>query len=230
MLHESRAIIFDLDDTLYPLPSFPAAAALRRWPIISRACAASIGSARCARCAVPRTHATRGREIQVALRTLRLPPGLLSGLTERDARHTSRGSGFRRSAAVTLAALRPRLEMGVLTNGDDGVQARKISGARPGGCVDSIVYATRYGTGAGKPEAAPFKEIAAPARDAGRARDLRGQRRVCDIGGAAAVGMRTVRVTGWSALVGPSTADAVIASLRDLPAVAGRLLGEAPSP
>jgi putative hydrolase of the HAD superfamily len=226
MRHESRAIVFDLDDTLYPYRRFQVSGFAAVADHLSRVRRINRKRALRAMCRASQGE-TRGREIQVLLELLGLPPGLLSGLTDVMRGHQPR-LRLHQSAAVTLAALRPGWKLGLLTNGNDGVQARKISALGLAGRVDSIVYATRYGTGVGKPEAAPFKEILKRLGMSADRAIFVGNVEVCDIGGAAALGMRTVRVTEWSALYGPSRADAVIASLRDLPAVAGRLLGEAP--
>jgi putative hydrolase of the HAD superfamily len=226
MPHETRAIIFDLDDTLYPYRRFQISGFAAVADHLSRV--RRIDRKRALRVMCRASHGPNsGREIQVLLETFGLPAGLLSGLTDVVRGHQPR-LRLPASAADVIAALRPGWKLGVLTNGNDGVQARKIAGLGLAPLVDTIVYATRYGTGAGKPEAAPFVEILKRLRTPVDRTIFVGNDEICDVGGARAIGMRTVRVTAWSPAAGDSAADAVIHSLRALPAVAGRLLGEAP--
>ena len=226
MPHDARAIVFDLDDTLYPYRRFQVSGFAAVADHLSRV--RRIDRKRALRVMCRASHGPNaGREIQVLLETFGLSAGLLSGLTDVMRGHQPR-LRLPASSAAVIAALRPGWKLGVLTNGNDGVQARKIAGLGLAPLVDSIVYATRYGTGAGKPETAPFAEILRRLKTPAERTIFVGNDEVCDVGGARTAGMRAVRVTAWSRVSGDSAADAVIKSLRDLPAVAGRLLGEAP--
>jgi FMN phosphatase YigB (HAD superfamily) len=113
-----------------------------------------------------------------------------------------------------------------VTNGDPAIQRRKVDALGLGALVDSVVFAGEHGTGAGKPEAAPF----AAALDrldavAGRAVFV-GNDEVCDIAGAAAVGMKTVLLVPSPprATATATRADVVVHTIADVPQAVASLM------
>jgi putative hydrolase of the HAD superfamily len=128
------------------------------------------------------------------------------------------------AAAAALSALRPSWKVGILTNGPRAVQVKKIRALGLETRVDAVVYATEHGSGAGKPDAEPFLAVARELDVLPRRTVFVGDDERCDIGGAAAVGMKTVRVRAWVDGPATSAADAVVSSLTDIPALASGLL------
>jgi len=227
MSPEARAIVFDLDDTLYPYRAFlrsgfaAVSAYLERAHGVNRAWVlrwlirASRGS-------------ERGRELQACLAVLRLSPALLPILL-RTLRAHDPAIRLPRVTARALDALRADgWRLGILTNGAPAVQARKVCALGLPGRVDAVVFAAEHGTGAGKPEPAPFAEIARrldvdPARVVVVGNDAR-----ADVGGAARAGMRAVACAAWT----PGDRDLPagtpsVARLADVAVVATLVLEEA---
>jgi putative hydrolase of the HAD superfamily len=217
-----RAVIFDLDDTLYPVRRFRRSG----WAAVADHLERTRGLDRVRSLRVLTgviDGARRGQELQVLLDAWRLPSELLSELLGVFRSHHPHLPLPDVSKHV-LAAMRPTWKLGILTNGLAAVQSRKVRALGVERLVDAVVYAVEHGSGLGKPEPAPFHEIAGrlgvePARTV-----FVGDDEWCDIGGARRLGMRTARLTAWSGLAGESRADAVIHSLADVPLMADSLL------
>lgn len=221
----NRAVVFDLDDTLYPFRRF----------VLS-------GCAACARRLERRRgvdarrafhwmvrafrEGAQGREVQTALQMLGLPDRLTPGLV--DVIIWGRELNLRLPASTrqTLGALRSRgWKIGILTNGDPAVQARKIDVLGLADHVDAIVFAAEHGSG--KPDVAPFHEVARRLRVAPSRTIFVGDDEWCDVNGAIRAGMRPVRFVGhryWPQ--GPSAADLVLTRISDLPSAAAQLLAD----
>jgi len=228
VLPERRAVVFDLDDTLYPYRRF----------VVSGFAAAAVHLHRT--CGVDQRLAIRtligafngphrGREVQVCLETLDLPADLAPALVTivRSHRPALLLPHPSRHVLVTLRASGWRL--GVLTNGPAAIQSRKVEAMRIEQYVDRVVYATEHGSGAGKPEPEPFAEIA-------RQLDVPpchivfvGDDEVCDVEGAARAGMLPVRCAVWTTRRGATTSAAVVDQLSHVPIIARTLLEEAVS-
>lgn len=221
---ERRAVIFDLDDTLYPLQRFVmsgfravAAAVDARWGVPRTAALETLVSA---------AAAARGRELQVLAERHGLPETAVPDLVEVIRLHVPDLRLPELSLAV-LGALRRDWRIGLVTNGRPDIQARKVRALGVHRLVDAVVYAHEVGTGAGKPDAAPFLEACRQLGVAAAATVFVGDDPDCDIAGAHAVGMKTI----WlPARVAPQAArpaelaDVIVASLADVPAAATRLL------
>ncbi len=154
---ESRAILFDLDDTLYPLERFVmsgfravAAAVEARWRVPQAAALETLVSA---------VAASRGRELQVLAERHGLAAGAVPELVDVIRRHVPDLRLPELSLSV-LGALRRDWRLGLVTNGRPDIQARKVHALGVHRLVDVIVYAHGVGSGAGKPEAAPFSRPA----------------------------------------------------------------------
>lgn len=223
MSHDSRAVVFDLDDTLYPRRRFVHSG--------FGAVAAALAAQGIDRDLVKRilTHAHeggwRGRELQVLLRTLGLPAEWLPILVNVIRAHSPE-IYLPAETLAALKALRPGWQLGIVTNGLPQVQWRKIRALGLHRVIDAVVYAAEYGSGAGKPEPDGFLAVASRLEVAPERTVVVGDDARCDVGGAAAAGMWTVlfRPTDSAGSTEPVTADATIASLLDVPMVADRLL------
>jgi putative hydrolase of the HAD superfamily len=221
-----RAVVFDLDDTLYPYRRFlrsgfaAVAAHLEhahgvngewafRWLL-----RASRGE-------------DQGRELQACLAVLQLSPRLLPVLLQllRDHAPTMQ---LPRASARTLEVLRSEgWRLGVLTNGSPLVQARKVAALGVAGMVDAVVYAAEYGSGAGKPEPEPFAEVARRLQLAPSRIVFVGDNEHCDIAGATMAGMHPILCTAWVAPAheGPPAVP-VVDRILSVPSMAGVVLEE----
>jgi len=221
----NRAVIFDLDDTLYPfrrfvLSGFAACARRlerRRGVDARRAFYWMVRAFR---------EGAQGREIQTALQMLGLPDRLTPGLVDDIIWGRELNLRLPASTRRTLSALRSLgWKIGVLTNGDPAVQARKVDALGLAAHVDAIVFATEHG--GGKPDLASFLEVTRRLRVAPSQTVFVGDDEWCDVNGAMRAGMRPVRFVGhrhWP--YGPSAADLVLNRISDLPGAAALLLAD----
>ncbi len=221
---ETRAVIFDLDDTLYPLDGFVESGfdavsryLDRTWGVPRRASRAALLHAS--------RNGERGRELQRCLSRFALPLSLVPSLVDMIRAHRPR-LRLPRASFDTLVGLRARWRLGVVTNGLPAMQARKVAALGLSPLVDTIVYAHAVGTRAGKPDAGPFLEAAARLGvPAGRSVFV-GDDPVADMLGASRAGMRTIQVATYRLpFIQPThAADATVRSLTEVPHVAERLM------
>jgi FMN phosphatase YigB (HAD superfamily) len=225
MQPEARAILFDLDDTLYPLRTFVGsgfvacagyldrAMGLDPRGVLSVLLAASDGP-------------DRGRELQVCAEQFGLSHTIVGTLVEVIRQHDP-VLRLPRASREALAALRGGWRLGVVTNGLPDLQARKADALGLPRLVDTIVYAHAVGDGRGKPQPEPFLEAA---RRLGVSPDRTlfvGDDVGCDMFGAGRVGMRTVQLVHRHSGRPPKRtyyADTTISSLCELPGVAEPLV------
>lgn len=224
----TRAVIFDLDETLYPERHF----ILSGFAEVSRDVERRFGVPAADAFALLRRTLDQGELRAVAFQVLcarfGLPMATVGELVRLIRSHEPQLRLPRQSAAV-LHTLRRDWKVGILTNGSPYTQARKIEALGLTDKVDAIVFASA--TGAEKPDALPFNTIldrlGVPAETA----VLVGDDPLSDIVGARRVGMKTIRIRSGRlahvpARVG-SEADAVLGSLSLVPTVAASLLREA---
>jgi putative hydrolase of the HAD superfamily len=226
MRPEPRAVIFDLDDTLYPYRRF----ALSGFAAVARYLADRAGID--ARLAF-RTMATasrgldRGRELQVCLDRHGLPAGWLPEVLDQLRHHTPRLS----LPPVTFRALRSLRaagwRLGILTNGQYSIQRAKVSALGVEPLVDVVGYAMTIGAGGGKPDPDAFAWMANRLGVRAPRTVVVGDSERCDVSGADAAGMVPVRCTAW---VGdrqtPTRARLTIDRLTVLPARVHTLIAE----
>jgi putative hydrolase of the HAD superfamily len=172
-------------------------------------------------------HGAAGRELDRLIDAFGLPATILPDLIARVRTHVP-SLRLPRVSARVLAALKPSWRLGILTNGPAAVQSAKVRALKLEARVDAVVYASEHGSGAGKPEPEGFHVVAAqldldPSRVIFVGDDER-----CDVLGAAAVGMRTIRLTAWVAATSPSVASVVLPSLARVPEAAAALLEQGP--
>lgn len=187
----SPALIFDLDDTLYPERQFIRSG--------FRALASEVAS----RFGVPRRAAlatlfralrqrNRGQALQELCREHNLPATIVPELVEIIRAHVPT-LRLPASSTAALAAARARgWRLGVLTNGLPDVQARKAAALGLGALVDTVVYAHDCGTRLGKPAIEPFQTVLAHLRTTPASSVFVGDDPCCDISGARRAGLRTM--------------------------------------
>ncbi len=221
----NRAVVFDLDDTLFPfrrfvLSGFAACArrmARRRGVDAGRAFAFMVRAFRCD---------AQGREVQTALRLMGLPERLTPGLVDDIIWGRELNLRLPSSSQRVLRELRRHdWKVGVLTNGDPEVQARKIDALGLADYVDAIVFAAEHG--GGKPDPRAFHEIARRLHVKPSHTIFVGDDEWCDVNGALMAGMRPVRFVGYRHWPpGRSAAELVLTRISDLPGAAAALLAD----
>jgi putative hydrolase of the HAD superfamily len=217
-----RAVIFDLDDTLYPLERF----VLSGFDAVASHLANLFG--------VDRTEAWttllqafhnggRGRELQICLKRFGLPEAIAPSLVQVIRRHQP-ALALPVASQQMLSALSEGWRIGVVTNGVPEIQARKVAALGLAGRVHTVVYADAVG-GGGKPDPAPFLEASRRLKVGVNRAVFVGNDPVNDVYGAWRVGMRTIHVAGTSPVSSSAlVADAMVRSLSEVPEVAARLV------
>lgn len=207
------AVLFDLDDTLFDqrdwLDGAWAAVACRAVELcghpatgladVLRAVSADGGSAQGG--IIDRAVAQCGLDVAI-------PPLVEAFRTHRPDR-LEPYPGVRDGLA-RLAAIMP---IGIVTDGDCGIQQGKLAALGLGDCLSAVILSDSLGRSRRKPDPAPFRA----ALDALGAEPARvvfvGDNPRKDVAGAAALGMTTIRVrTGeYGALEGPVLPDVEVA-------------------
>jgi putative hydrolase of the HAD superfamily len=226
MRRDARAVIFDLDDTLYPYRRFRLSGLLAVARHLSDRAGLDVrlGFSTLA-------NATRGRhrgaELQACLAQHDLPAEWLPELLDVLRYHQPRLTLPSTTRRVLHALREEGWRLGVLTNGSRTIQAAKVQALGLAPLVDVVGYASTIGTGAGKPDPETFawmaRQLAAPASRT----VFVGDSEACDVSGAAAAGMLPVRCIAWTASTGPTIARAVVTRLSRIPAIASSLIEEA---
>jgi putative hydrolase of the HAD superfamily len=223
---DPRAIVFDLDDTLYPYRQFKqsgfnavAAHLAREHDLDEARVAAHLRAAA--------RGALRGRELQACLNVFGLPhlmlPDLLAVLRCHEPALTL--------PAATRGLLRRLRDdgwaIGINTNGAEVLQRRKVAALGLEPLVDTVVYAAGFGTGAGKPEPDSFLEAARRLGVPAGCTVFVGNDEQCDIEGALAAGMLPILCAAWASAPEGTRARAVTRRLNQIPSIAHALLEEA---
>lgn len=224
MPRSSRALLFDLDDTIYPSRRFR----LSGFAAVARHVARFHGvNARAAFRVL--TTATRrgqkGHELDALIQAfnLKVPATELV----RVIRGHQPLLRLPRSSEATLRRLRRSWRIGVVTNGIPVIQGAKVNALGLGRLVDTVVYASDYGSGEGKPDRAPFLEALRRLQVAPSHAIAVGDDVFADVFGAASCGLRTIQTREWR----PNTtsplsicADLIVDSIVDVPEAVEYLL------
>ena len=221
---EPKAVIFDLDDTLYSRHRFvhsgfrAVADHLERSRGINRREAlAVLGRA---------SRSGSRRELQACAEHFSLSPAVVPELVQVIREHTP-ALRLPRSSRLALEALRGDWRLAIVTNGPADQQARKVEALGLQSFVNCVVYADERGSGRAKPKREPFLTAARQLGVAVSRAIFVGDDSVCDIFGAARVGMKTIHVTRYLRAYAPaSNADATVTTLADVPAIAGCLTAQ----
>ncbi len=217
------AVIFDLDDTLYPHIQHVHSGFAAVATYVDRHCGVPArdvyGSLR-----RMRELGHRGTEFQRLCQAYRLDSAIVSDLIREYQTHTPQ-LWLKHGALSALSALREAgWRTAILTNGDPSIQVRKVQALGLETLVDHVVYASEHAPG-GKPARAPFIEVLRRLQVAPESTVMVGDDPVNDIEGARAVGIRTIFLAG-AGRVPPPDADAVVHLLNDVPRVAATLVGQ----
>jgi putative hydrolase of the HAD superfamily len=216
-----KAVIFDLDDTLYPYvqhvhSGFAAVATYvdHHFGVPARDAYSTL---RCARDAN-----ARGTEFQWLCDVFRLDRSTVPALLREFNTHRPQLWLTHDAAAVLSTLRRDGWRLGLLTNGDPSIQRKKVDALGLAGLIDQVIYASEHAPG-GKPAREPFIEALRRLQVAAQDAIMVGDDPVNDVDGARAAGMRTIFLarTGRPHHDG---ADAVVHALSDVPGAAAALL------
>src|SRR5206468_8215728 len=195
MLPDCRAVLFDLDDTLYPRGRFVTSgftAVANHLEQVYRLDPLAVRQT-----LVAASGSVRGRELQVCTRRFGLPATIVDELVAVIRNHEPHLT----LPAMTRAALkqlRSDWKIAIVANGVPAIEARKIAALGLPPLVDCIVYANQHGSGAGKPDREPFLEGLRRLDVCPQHAVFVGDDDYCDVFGASRVGMRTVLATAWN--------------------------------
>lgn len=188
-----RGVLVDLDDTLYPQAEFLSlawrAVAERgaRYGLDPDALVAALGA--------DAAHGSaRGGVIDRAVARIGGSPTHVPALlTAFRAVHPSRLTPYP-GVAAALAELRGYVPLALVTDGEVAGQRRKLAALGLDGMFDIVVFSDRWGRERRKPHPRPFQEALRGLGVGPAEAVMIGDRPDKDVAGAAAVGMRAIRV------------------------------------
>jgi putative hydrolase of the HAD superfamily len=222
-----RALLFDLDDTLYPRETFVQSGfvAVSRYVDVSwrRSAAAALTT-------LQRAHESHaGREFQVLCLEHRLPLSAIPALVDVFRTHAPSIALHAPVRAMLQQLRREGWRLGVVTNGNPDVQRGKVHALGLGSLVDCVIYADEEAPG-GKPDPRVFRKALATLDAAACEAVLAGDDLKCDAQGGRSAGLRTIRVTAHlpagvtHVVAGDISPDATVNSVLDVPPAASLLL------
>lgn len=224
MPRRPRAMLLDLDDTLYPIERFR----LSGFAAVARHVAsAGLLDARTAfRALVSASRgAERGRELDRLITAFQLPLTVI-GL-RRVIRAHEPVLRLPRATRHTLRRLRHTWRLAIVTNGMPAIQERKVAALGVDRFVHTVVYAAEHGLGEGKPDTAAFLE-ALRRLDVSPSRAIAvGDDEFADVFGATRCGVHAIQTRQWKKRPASPVAicaDAIVRRFADVPDVAERLL------
>jgi putative hydrolase of the HAD superfamily len=220
----NRALVFDLDDTLYPEQRF----ALSGYAAVSAHLAAAYGVSRSQAFGLLRRELAAGRRahsFQFLADLFDLPATAVLECRDiyRDHQPQLKLPTLTRTV---LAAARSSWRLAVLTNGIPAIQRRKIAALGLSSMVDAVIYAHEIGDG--KPDAAAFLAACSAVGVPSVASVMTGDNPWCDVDGARRAGLCAIRIRRGqhSAVTEGETgpADVTLRHIGDVPWHADRLL------
>lgn len=220
---EPRAIVFDLDDTLYPYRAFVRSG--------FRAVSCRLAEER----GLPRVkvlHVLRraldgvehGRELQALCARFELPLSIVPALITIMREHSPTLRLPCQTRRV-LGALRSGWKVGILTNGSPDIQRRKMAALGVMGLVDDVMCAADCVNG-GKPSPVAFRAMLERLRTSPDRSVFVGDDLEADIVGASAIAMRTIHVTSGISkdTCRAANCNAHVSRLEDVAAIADALV------
>ena len=213
-----RGLIFDLDDTLYPRERYV------------RSGLAAVAQHVESHYGIPSdlafTEMLKAEDSRLAFQALGaafdLPVDVNTELVAVFRNHSPMLWLFHDADAI-LRELRQRgWALAVLTNGLPSVQAAKVAALGLHELVDHVIYAAEH-CPEGKPNPAAFHEALRRLELPAHQVVMVGDDAVCDIDGARAVGLRTIRIARHENYE-PAAADIVLKTLGEVPRAAEALI------
>jgi putative hydrolase of the HAD superfamily len=217
---EMAAVIFDLDDTLYPHAQYVNSG----FGAVARHVQDQFGLPAervYTTLRIARDGGARGREFQQLCASHRLDVRVVPELVQVYRAHMPQIWLMHGAVSILQRFRAEGWRIAVLTNGDPVVQGRKVLALGLESLVDHVVYASNHARG-GKPAREPFVEALCRLQVAPHNAVMVGDDPVNDVEGARAVGIRTIFLMRPTR--GHAAADAAIRLLTDVPRVAGQLV------
>ena len=188
------AVLFDLDDTLFEQRHWLAGA----WAFVAEEAADRFGhdplALRRALEAVAAEGSGKGRIIDRALLRIGAPGTPVGPLVDAFRAYRAEWVPAWPGAATALAQLREDVPVALVTDGDPAIQRAKLTALGMTGSFDALVFSDELGRSYRKPHPAPFRlALERLGVDPGRVVHV-GDRPDKDVAGAAAAGIRAVRV------------------------------------
>jgi putative hydrolase of the HAD superfamily len=212
------AIVFDLDNTLYPHLRFVHSG----FSAVARAIAQRFDLEAAEvyhRLRLMYDQGDRGSALQHMCAWFGLDDALVPDLVQIIRNHRP-DIWLMHDASDVLITLRSRgWRTAILTNGLPSTQAAKVRALGLAELVDHVVYADEHARG-GKPAPEPFLVALSRLEVAPQNAVMVGDDRVNDMEGARAVGMRTILLARGTPPAHDGGADAVITALGDVPRLA----------
>lgn len=219
-----RAVILDLDDTLYPQERFHRSGLAAVARHVETQC--GIPADRAFTTMLKASIADGGAEFQVLCDSFGLSPTIVPELIKVFRTHRPE-LWVAHDALDMLRQLRAEgWRLAILTNGLPHVQAAKVRALGLHGHVDHVVYAAEYAEG-GKPHKAPFDEAVRRVGVPAHLCVMVGDHPECDVRGGREAGLRTIRVRRQEYGEISCGADVAVERLADVPAAANALVGNA---
>jgi HAD superfamily hydrolase (TIGR01509 family) len=185
------AVLFDLDDTLYPQSTWLDGA----WADVARR-GAELGAPEVSLLEALRTIAAdgsdRGRIIDRALARIGCSDVSIEPLVTAFRSHAPARLFPYPGVRVALEQLRRRVPIGLVTDGDSRIQRSKLQALAID--FDAVVFSDDLGRGHRKPDAAPLRVALERLRVTPEQAIFVGDRPAKDVAAARAVGMRAIRV------------------------------------
>lgn len=153
-----RAVVFDLDDTLFPERQFVLSGLKAASDWLERECGVSGLFDEAERLFA---RGCRGKIFNVALQSMGLPvsESLVTHLMLVYREHTPRLTLFE-DAAEALVELKGSYRLGLLTDGFAAVQRNKVAALGVTPLLDAVVYSDDLGRTAWKPSPVPYERVA----------------------------------------------------------------------
>jgi HAD superfamily hydrolase (TIGR01549 family) len=215
-----RAVVFDLDDTLYPRERFVRSGLAAVAQYVDEHF--GVAAVRAYTTLLKASAEEHGTEFQVLCDTFGLRHAIVPELLQVFRSHRPE-LWLAHGAFDTLQALRnDGWRIAILTNGLPPVQAAKVHALGLMKHVDHVIYAAEYAE-AGKPDRAVFAEVLHRLGLAPEQCVMVGDNVECDVRGGREAGMRTIWMRRNGA-EGNGGADAVVEALAEVPAVAASLV------
>jgi putative hydrolase of the HAD superfamily len=187
------AVLFDLDDTLFPQEAWLAGA----WDAVARAAEPAGVDPAALRAALRRIAAEgsdRGGIIDRALRAVTAAPVAVGPLVDAFRRHRAGALAPYPRVPELVRRLRSVVPVGLVSDGDVGIQRDKLRAIGMEDAFDVVVWSDELGRDRRKPAPAPFvRALELLGLPAARVVFV-GDRPDKDISGASGVGMRSLRV------------------------------------
>jgi len=224
-MRESRAIVFDLDDTLYPYRAFVRSGFAAAAAHIAEA--TGVPARRVYRALCRASAAARGRELQRVCERYGIAEATIPRLVHLMKWHTP-AIRLPRETRQVLLRLQAAWRIGILTNGEPAIQRRKLAALGLPPLVDAAVCAAECGTGRGKPDGEAFAAVVDRLGVAPERSVFVGDDPEADVAGAVRAGLQAIHFVGHRRTARPSLAPhATIARFCEIPAAAARLIGGA---